>query len=150
MGRVRKQSQSKVLRADNGGSPGVAQGNRALRALRASGVRCAGDRMKRIRRLLKLAPRTRADARAELADEFDHHLALREAELVKAGLSPEAAHAEAQRAFGDVDAALNRCLREDLEKMESTRRAATLDELRQDLRFAFRQLLRDPAFALLA
>ena len=106
--------------------------------------------MKRFRRILKLGPRTKSDARAELSAEFAHHLALREAELVRGGLSAEAARAEAQRAFGDVDAALSRCLAEDLEKMDTNRRAAFLDELKQDVRFGVRQLLRDPAFAVLA
>jgi hypothetical protein len=58
--------------------------------------------MSRFRRVLRLGPRQDVDLGSDLDEEFTFHLEMRIAELVRAGLSPEAARAEALRAFGDV------------------------------------------------
>jgi predicted permease len=106
--------------------------------------------MKRVRRVLKLLSRRAADLRADVSEEFDFHLDMRVAELMRAGLTAKQARAEALRAFGDLSAAERRCLTEDRMKVERMHRALVLDELKQDLKFGARQLRRDPGFALVA
>ena len=84
----------------------------------------------------------------ELDDEIAFHIEMRARELEERGLSPDDAHAAAERFFGDADAirselyvadarfAFRACIRE------------WLDDIRQDIRFAARTLAREPALVL--
>ena len=60
------------------------------------------------RRLFDLRLGGRARAAAEMDRELETHLALREADLVRAGMSPEAARVEARRRFGNFEQARRR------------------------------------------
>src|SRR5688500_10137626 len=82
--------------------------------------------------------RTDDDFRAEV----EAHMALETERLIAEGLSPaEAAHAAARR-FGNRTSAQ--------ERFYESRRILWLDELRQDVRYAWRALLRSPGFASVA
>lgn len=69
-----------------------------------------------------------------------------------AGAAYPLAHArgEALRQFGDLEATLAVCYESDLRRERQMRRREYLDELRQDVVLAERQLRRGPGFALVA
>ena len=56
-----------------------------------------------IRKLFRLAFHRREDATRDVGDEIRLHIELRTAQLMREGLSPEAARAEAERRFGSPD-----------------------------------------------
>jgi putative ABC transport system permease protein len=74
--------------------------------------------------------------------EVEAHIALEADRLKEQGLSEEEARAAARRAFGNVTQAR--------ERFFESGRWRWWDELRQDVRFAFRSLRRDRAFAIVA
>ena len=78
--------------------------------------------------------------------ELGFHLDMLTRELVESGMSAEAARAEARRRFGNLDAVSAQCRRLGLERERSERRTEYLDEIRQDVFHALRQLRRAPAF----
>jgi len=90
------------------------------------------------------------DVRADVDDELRSPLAMRTQELIDGGLTPEAARAEALRAFGDLHAVADECttLGDAHERVRDRR--AWLGELRQDVAYAVRQLARTPAFTVIA
>jgi putative ABC transport system permease protein len=102
-----------------------------------------------VRRAFRLALRT-PRVEQEVDAEVAFHLEMRAAELVARGLTPEAARAEALRRFGDTHQWSSAMSAVDRERAAGERRAEWLDDLRQDLRYATRSLLRAPLFALLA
>jgi len=84
----------------------------------------------------------RDEADRELNDEIRAHIEMEEAEQRAAGLTPSEARDAARRAFGNVTLA-----------KEASRDAwifRWLEELAQDLRYALRQMRRDPGFATVA
>jgi putative ABC transport system permease protein len=92
--------------------------------------------------------------RVPIDDEIDEELALhvemRTRELVEHGMDPKAARELAIKRLGDI-ARLKRTMSALGRKRDRDMRATQwLDELRQDLRFAFRQLKASPAFTLVA
>ncbi len=86
----------------------------------------------------------------ELHEELAQHLELLVARFVAQGMSPEAARAAAQSRFGDPVAVLNACapIARGLERR--SRLTRLLQELAQDVRFAFRSWRRAPLFACVA
>ena len=78
----------------------------------------------------------------DFADEIKAHLELESDELKSEGLSEEAAHWQARRAFGNVRLAQERFYLKD--------RWAFLDQTVRDFRFAFRSLRQSPGFAVTA
>jgi putative ABC transport system permease protein len=86
----------------------------------------------------------------EVDGEFAFHLEMRTREYVTRGLSPDAARAEALRKFGDVGRANATCRRIGRERDRHMRRREYLSELRQDLVFGVRQLLKNPGFTIVA
>ncbi|MDB4908897.1 MAG: permease [Gemmatimonadetes bacterium] len=91
-----------------------------------------------------------ADARADVDDELRFHMESRVAELIATGLTREQATREAQLRFGDVGD-VTRTLHHLARERESTmHRTQWLEAIRQDLRFAARQLLRSPGFTTIA
>ena len=98
-----------------------------------------------MRRVFRLPPGQRSIAR-ELDDELAFHIETRIQRLIAGGMSPEEARAEALRQFGDVDAVRHDCLIIDHDRERAMRRANTLDEMRQDLVYAFRALRHNRGF----
>jgi predicted permease len=87
------------------------------------------------------------DPEADVRDELRFHLECKIDELVRQGLSPEEAHGEAARGFGDMRA-LTQMGRRMGEKMERRKRLADYySDALQDLRYTFRTLGRDRGFA---
>src|SRR5262245_15699960 len=91
-------------------------------------------------RLLVLFRRDRAED--DLAREVASHLTLLEDEHVRRGLSPEEARRAARRAMGSVALAQ--------ERQRDARSFLWLEDLQRDVRYAARNLLRTPGFALVA
>jgi macrolide transport system ATP-binding/permease protein len=78
----------------------------------------------------------------DLADEIKAHLELEADELQREGLSEEEAHRKARVAFGNVSTAQ--------ERFYMRSRVTWFDNLGRDLRFAVRQLVKNPGFAVTA
>ena len=98
----------------------------------------------RLRSLLWRVPIDR-----EVQEELDHHIELRTQELIDKGVDPIEARAQARRRIEEarVGAELIRLGRK---RNTAWARRDWQDELRQDLRFAFRQLRAKPGFTLAA
>jgi predicted permease len=78
--------------------------------------------------------RRRSDFERDLSDELAFHVERRTDDLVARGLTPEAARAQARREFGNPAAWAEHC--------RDARGLRLLDELRQDIRFAWRGIAR--------
>ena len=94
------------------------------------------------RRLFRFSSRTDAEIDRDIRDEVTFHLDLRARELVEAGSSPERAHAEAQRQFGDLAATAAYIRSLDTRKETRMRWRQRAEELRQDLTYGIRMLAR--------
>jgi len=82
----------------------------------------------------------------EVDEELRFHLEMRIDALRAEGRTPEAARAQALREFGDIDDARQAMRVAGQRTAESGRRKRYLQDLRQDLVHALRQLRRTPAF----
>ena len=98
-----------------------------------------------IRRLLRLSLSRRAIER-DVDDEIRFHLESRVRELTDRGLPPSEARRRAYDEFGDTSEARRELTEVDRRRLARDRRALFLDSLRQDVRYAFRGLRRQPAF----
>ena len=86
----------------------------------------------------------------EVDEELELHIEMRTRELVERGVDPATARERALGRLGDV-ASLKRSMTTLGRKRERDMRVTQwLDELRDDLKFAIRQLKRSPAFMLVA
>ena len=101
------------------------------------------------RRSFSLAA-TRRDIDAQVEEELQFHLDSKAAELVAEGWDPAAARHEAERLFGDLDAIRARCRTIGLRRARRRSRMESLGGWVQDLAYGFRQLRRNPGFALVA
>ena len=86
----------------------------------------------------------------EVDDELAFHLEMRTREYIERGMDPAAARREAEKRFGNV-----RHMRAALEHLGEGRnrqmqRTEYLGELRQDVGFAWRQLMKNPGFTAVA
>jgi putative ABC transport system permease protein len=97
-------------------------------------------------RLALLRSRAAEDVDAELA----FHLEMKTEALVRAGLAPAAARAEALRQFGDVDRFARDCRALTAGRERAVRRRERLESVWQDVRVAARGLRRSPVYALVA
>jgi putative ABC transport system permease protein len=98
------------------------------------------------RRLLQLPASSPRTVGRDVDDEVGFHLEMRARELAAAGVPPDEARRRARAEFGDVDAARSALRREAGALGRARRRATIVDELGQDVRYAFRQLRRNPTF----
>ena len=101
----------------------------------------------RIRRALTIpiAPRRRVEA--ETDDEIRFHLAMRVDALVAQGMSRDVAEVEALRRFGALEEVRPQLLAAAKHRQETLSMFERFDALRDDLRYAFRQLRRSPGFS---
>jgi predicted permease len=100
-----------------------------------------------VRRSFKLPFRGRADAGRAVDEELGFHLELCVEELVAMGWSPEEAKTEARRRFGDLDQTRRYCTDLSRQRERGARRAMRMEELRQDLQYAWRALRKNRGFA---
>ena len=97
---------------------------------------------------LRLGGRARADAEMDL--EIESHLAMRVADLVRAGWAPEAAREEAMRRFGHFDTARRQLHAAARQREAAMRQRDWVGSLIADCRYALRQARRAPGFTTLA
>src|SRR5207249_2733621 len=83
----------------------------------------------------------------EIDAEIAFHLDAEVEVLVARGMSRDAARAEARRRFGQVEATRAELARIDRGRRMKERRVSRLEDLGQDLGYAFRGFRRQPAFA---
>ncbi len=87
------------------------------------------------------------DPAADVKDEVAFHLQAKTEDLMRQGLSQDAARKEAERQFGDVRE-VERVGKQIGEKAEKRRRLGDYwNDLRHDVRYTLRTLRRDPGFA---
>ena len=98
-----------------------------------------------MRRVFRL-PFSRPPIEREVDTELAFHLEMRERQLIAAGMDPQAARQEALRQFGDMHSVRDFCVTLDEDRERAMKRANRVEELGQDLRYAFRTLRRNPAF----
>jgi predicted permease len=98
-------------------------------------------------RLFRLAT-GRATHADDLAEELALHLDLLTEELIADGMEPAVARREAERRFGDVPSIRQTVVAIDARTRRERRRKESMHRLMQDIRIAFRSLLRQPGFAL--
>jgi predicted permease len=105
---------------------------------------------RRYRRLVDLALGGRHRIDDEMDQEIDAHVEMRIADLVRGGMSPDEARAEARRRFGDFDAARRRLHAAARQRDASVRNRDVLGSVVADLRTATRQAKRAPGFTAIA
>jgi predicted permease len=103
-----------------------------------------------VARIHRLPVRGADRARSEADEEIRLHLALRTDQLVRGGLSPEAARAEAERRFGPLDEARARLHTSAERREERMRMREMFEGAWQDVRIALRGMRRSPAFVVTA
>ena len=86
----------------------------------------------------------------EFDEEIELHIEMRTRELVDHGIDPAAAREIAIRKMGDLEAFKRTCIDLGRKRDREMSIALWLEELRDDVRFAFRQLRAAPAFTAVA
>src|SRR5262245_47870072 len=82
------------------------------------------------------------EVKREIDDELCFHLEMRERENLRAGMPSDEATRAARRRFGNVQSVREEC--------RNIRGASFGETTLRDIRFAFRQLLKNPAFTAVA
>jgi len=101
-----------------------------------------------VRRFFSLALRTRRGREQDVHDEIASHFELRIEQLMRGGLSYDAARALAQERFGPLDRSKEQLLDTATRREARMQWNEQLDSVRQDAGFAVRQLRRSPGFAI--
>jgi putative ABC transport system permease protein len=92
----------------------------------------------------------RRDARRDVDDEIEFHLEERVADLVRGGLTPDAARERATREFGDARLVRDETVAIDQRMIRRGDRAELLGTFWRDARVGFRSLWHTPTFAVTA
>jgi predicted permease len=90
------------------------------------------------------------DIAADVDDEIRFHVERRIADLVALGMGPDEARREALSRFGDMARVREECRRIEASRVRRMSRLHFLGDLRHDVRFAARTLLRQPLFSVAA
>ena len=88
-----------------------------------------------------------ANPRADTDDELRFHYEMRVRDYMGRGLDETAAREAARERLGDLDTVREKCGDEGERHVRVVRRREWLSELRQDLKYGVRVLLRSPGFA---
>ena len=102
------------------------------------------------RRSVQIPLTTRARVSRDVDEELTGHLAMRVEELVRSGMPRDAAERQARAQFGDLDAARQALIAEDMQRETHARRRWSLESWRQDVRYAWRQLVTQRVFTVVA
>src|SRR4029450_836728 len=86
----------------------------------------------------------------EVDAEFDFHVEMRTRELIARGMDPAAGRAAAGSRFGDIHQVNAACRALCRQKDNDMRRTEYWSELTQDVTFALRHFVAQPAFTLVA
>ncbi|MGB2717458.1 MAG: ABC transporter permease [Vicinamibacterales bacterium] len=86
----------------------------------------------------------------EVDEEIDFHLEMRTRELVERGMDPNTAREVAMRRLGDLSHLKRTCVDLGIRRDRTMRRMQWVQEFRQDVSFALRQLKSAPAFTSVA
>src|SRR5688572_10318331 len=92
----------------------------------------------------------RASVDDEVDAELEFHVEMRVQELTAAGMDPADARRAAIGRFGDIHRVNATCRRIGRGRDRDMRRTEYFSELIQDATFAWRQLIREPGFTLVA
>ena len=95
-------------------------------------------------------PRLGGNPAAEMDQEIDAHLELRIDDLVRSGMSPDAARAEAERRFGNLRTARHQLHAAARRREAALRHRDWLGAVKADIRFGVRQIHRSAAHSALA
>lgn len=93
---------------------------------------------------------SRRRLRREVDDELGFHLEMLTRRYESRGLDSTAAREAARERFGDLPRIRRQAYRAERSRIQQQKRALYMDNLRQDLRFTFRQLWKRPAFSIIA
>src|SRR5580765_2447931 len=86
----------------------------------------------------------------EVDEELDFHLEAHTRDLIARGMDPQAAREAARRRLGDLQRLKRTCVQLGRKRDRTMRLTQWLDDARDDVRFAFRQLRRSPGFTSVA
>lgn len=86
----------------------------------------------------------------EFDEEIELHIEMRTRELIDQGIDPASAREMAIRKMGDLDAFKQTCVDLGRKRDREMSMVLWLEELRDDVKFAFRQLIAAPTFTLVA
>ncbi|HEY4216113.1 MAG TPA: ABC transporter permease [Gemmatimonadaceae bacterium] len=106
--------------------------------------------LSRIRRAFRIPVFTKRQLEREMDDEIAFHIEARAERLRREGMSAEEARAEAVRRFGDAESVRYECVDVDQVELRRSRMLTFIDDLRGDVRFAWRSLKRAPGFVAVA
>lgn len=104
------------------------------------------ERLPGNRRSVQIPLTTRARVSRDVDEELSGHLAMRVEELLRGGTPRDAAERQARAQFGDLDAARQALIAEDMQRETHARRRWSLESWRQDVRYAWRQLVTQRVF----
>ena len=104
----------------------------------------------RAKRLFRLSLRNASATQAEMDEEIRFHLEARTEQLIRQGLGPAEARAEAARRFGSLTVARRLLQRSAAHREQRLRIRELLEAVVQDARIAVRGLARAPGFLALA
>src|ERR671922_2330070 len=106
--------------------------------------------MRELPRRVRSWLRSEADIEADVAEEIRFHLEMRAARLEREGMSRREAEEQARREFGDAAELRRELARRDRRAERRRRLAVLLQDVGQDVRFAWRGFMRGRSFAVVA